>query len=156
MTQTKRPDFALAPHLVCDGASDAIAFYTNAFGAWEMMRLPGDNGRLMHAGVLVNGAMVLLVDENKDYGILGPKTLGGSPVTLHLCVPDVDASFARAVEAGANPVMPPEDMFWGDRYGMVEDPFGHRWSLATTKQDLSVEEIKANAKQAMPDYVQKA
>lgn len=152
--ETKRPTIALAPHLVCDGASDAIAFYKNAFGAEPMMRLDGPNGRIMHASVTVNGAVVMLVDENKEYGIIGPKSLGGTSVTLHLAVPDVDKSFARAVEAGARPIMPPADMFWGDRYSQVEDPFGHRWSLATTKIELSPEQIRENAQKAMLAYVQ--
>lgn len=153
-TETKRPDFVLAPHLVCDGASDAIEFYKKAFNAEPMMRLDGQNGRIMHASVSINGAMIMLVDENKDYGIIGPKTLGGTPVTLHLNATDVDKAFAQAVEAGAKPIMQPTDMFWGDRYSQVEDPFGHRWSLATTKQQLTAEQIKANASKAMPDYAQ--
>lgn len=151
--EIKRPTTGLFPHIVCDGASDAIDFYKKAFGAVEMMRLAGDNGRLMHASVMINDGVLMLVDENKDYGIIGPKSLGGCPATLHLPVPDVDASFARAVEAGAKTIMPPTDMFWGDRYGMVEDPFGYRWAMATTTQQLTVEQIKDNAKKQMPDYV---
>src|SRR5690349_9073063 len=121
----------LSPHLVCDGAADAIDFYVRAFGAEEMMRLPGENGRLMHAAVTINGSSVMLVDENVEYGLIGPKTLGGSPVTIHLVVPDADATYERAVAAGATARMPVADMFWGDRYGVLEDPFGHVWSVAT-------------------------
>jgi len=121
----------LSPHLVCDGAADAIAFYANAFGAEELIRLPGENGRLMHAAITINGSSVMLVDENREYGLLGPKALGGTPVTIHLIVPDADAAYDRAVRAGATPRMPVADMFWGDRYGVLEDPFGHLWSLAT-------------------------
>jgi PhnB protein len=153
-SEIKRPTTGLFPHIVCDGASDAIDFYKKAFGAVEMMRLVDDNGRLMHASVMINDGVLMLVDENKDYGIIGPKTIGGCSVTLHLQVPDVDASFARAMDAGARAVMPPTDMFWGDRYSMVEDPFGYRWAMATTKQSLSVDQIKENAKKAMPDYAQ--
>ena len=116
----------LSPHLVCDGAADAIDFYVAAFGAQELMRLPGENGRLMHAAISVNGSSVMLVDEDRSYGLLSPKTLGGSPVTIHLIVPDADAAFDRAVAAGATARMPVAEMFWGDRYGVLEDPFGHR------------------------------
>jgi uncharacterized glyoxalase superfamily protein PhnB len=124
----------LSPHLVCDGAADAIDFYVRAFGAEELMRLPGDGGRIMHACVSVNGSSVLLVDENREYGLLGPKALGGTPVTIHLVVPDADAFFAGAVAAGATARMPVAEMFWGDRYGMLEDPFGHLWSVATPQR----------------------
>jgi PhnB protein len=124
----------LSPHLVCDGAADAIDFYVRAFGAEELQRLAGDDGRIMHACVSVNGSSVLLVDENRDYGMLGPKTLGGSPVVIHLVVPDADATFARAVEAGATVRAPVAEMFWGDRYGVLEDPFGHVWSIATPQR----------------------
>ena len=125
--------FSLAPHLVCDGAAKAIDFYKEAFGATEIMRLPGPDGRLMHGSVAINGAVVLLVDEMPEYNVLGPTKLGGSPVTIHLVVPDVDASVAKAVEAGAVVTMPVADQFWGDRYGVIKDPFGHNWSIATPK-----------------------
>jgi uncharacterized glyoxalase superfamily protein PhnB len=136
----------LSPHLVCDGAADAIAFYTAAFGAQEMMRLPGEDGRLMHAAVSINGSSVLLVDENLEYGLKSPKALGGSPVTIHLVVPDADATYDRAVAAGATARMPVADMFWGDRYGVLEDPFGHLWSIATPQHaPMSPDEIAAAA-----------
>jgi len=121
----------IVPHLVCDGASDAIEFYRNAFGAVEMIRLPGPDGRLVHASVSINGGMVMLVDEMLEHDVRGPKRLGGTPVTIHLIVPDVDAFVDRAVKAGATVIMPVGDQFWGDRYGMVADPFGHHWSIAT-------------------------
>ena len=123
----------LSPHLVCDGAGAAIDFYKAAFGAEEVMRLPGPTGKLMHASVMINGAMVLLVDEMPDHGVVGPNRLGGTPVTLHLVVPDVDAAVDRAVQAGATLTMPVADQFWGDRYGVIKDPFGHNWSIATPK-----------------------
>ena len=123
----------LSPHLVCDGAAAAIDFYKQAFDAEEVMRLPGPNGKLMHGSVMINGAMVLLVDEMPEYNVLGPTKLGGSPVTIHLVVSDVDASVAKAVEAGAIVIMPVADQFWGDRYGVIKDPFGHNWSIATPK-----------------------
>lgn len=122
-------------HLVCGGASDAIDFYRQAFGGEEQMRLAGPDGKLVHASMLINGTMVMLMDEFPEMGGLSPTSLGGSPVTLHLTVPDVDAAFERAVSAGATVVMPVADQFWGDRYGCVQDPFGHLWSLATPLPD---------------------
>jgi PhnB protein len=133
----------LSPHLVCAGAADAIDFYVKAFGATEMMRLPGPDGKLAHASVSINGSSVLLVDEMLDHGIKSPKTLGGTPVTIHLVVADVDAFVDRAVAAGATVTMPVEDAFWGDRYGVLEDPFGHSWSVATPIRDMTPEQIQA-------------
>ncbi|RZK02447.1 MAG: VOC family protein [Novosphingobium sp.] len=121
---------ALAPHLVCAGAADAIEFYKQAFGAEEMMRLAGPDGKLMHGAITINGAMVMLVDEMKEMGALDPNSLGGTPVTLHLSVANADAAIDRAAQAGASVVMPATDMFWGDRYGQVKDPWGHVWSIA--------------------------
>lgn len=123
--------YGLAPHLVCRDAAAAIDFYKQAFDATEMLRLPMPDGKLAHAAVLINQCMVMLVDENPDYGLRGPLHLGGTPVTLHLCVADVDAAVARALAAGATLEMPVADQFWGDRYGRITDPFGHSWSLAT-------------------------
>jgi len=107
----------VTPHLVCAGAAEAIEFYKQAFDATETSRLPGPNGRLMHASVRIGDSMVMLVDEMPEHGALGPKSLKGSPVTIHLYVDDVDAVAARAVRAGAKTTMPVTDMFWGDRYG---------------------------------------
>jgi uncharacterized glyoxalase superfamily protein PhnB len=137
---------SLTPHLVCSGAAKAIDFYTRAFGAVEEMRLPGPDGKLIHAMVRIGDSPLMLIDEMPDWGALGPKSLKGSPVTIHLQVEDVDATVARAVAAGATLTMPVEDAFWGDRYGQLEDPFGHRWSVATHLRDMSEEEIR----QAMP------
>jgi uncharacterized glyoxalase superfamily protein PhnB len=133
---------SLTPHLVCAGASDAIDFYKRAFNATEQARLPGPDGKLMHAAVRIGDSTLMLVDENPQWGALGPKALKGSPVTLHLYVEDVDATVAQAVAAGAKVTMPIADMFWGDRYGVLEDPFGHHWSVATHVRDLSPEEIQ--------------
>ena len=139
---------SLAPHLVCAGAAAAIDFYKKAFGAKEEVRLPGPDGKIMHACVSINGAPVMLVDENKDWGALSPKTLGGTPVSIHLGVPDADKAAAQAVAAGAKVVIPVADMFWGDRYGVVEDPFGHRWSIATPQRKLSETELREAARKA--------
>jgi PhnB protein len=118
-------------HLVCDDSVAAIEFYSKAFGATERLRLIGNDGKFMHAALDLNGGVVMLADENRDYGMLSPRSLGATSVTLHLYVGDVDASVARAVAAGATIVTPVADMFWGDRYAMIADPFGHRWSIAT-------------------------
>ena len=133
---------SLTPHLICAGAADAIDFYKRAFNAVEEARIPGPDGKLlMHAAVKIGDSTLMLVDENREWGALGPKALKGSPVTIHLYVPDVDATVAQAVAAGAKVTMPVADMFWGDRYGQLEDPFGHRWSVATHTRDLTSEEI---------------
>jgi PhnB protein len=132
----------LTPHLICDGAADAIEFYKKAFNAVENMRLPGPNGKLMHASLKIGDSTLMLVDEMADCGALGPQALKGSPVFIHLYVEDVDAVVARAVAAGAKLTMPVTDMFWGDRYSQLEDPFGHRWSVATHKRDLTPEQIR--------------
>jgi PhnB protein len=136
----------ITPHLVCAGAADAIEFYKKAFGATEMMRVPAKDGKLMHAAVQINGAMVMLVDEMPQWGALSPKSLNGRPVTMHLYVDDVDAFIAHAVEAGATLKMPAADMFWGDRYGVITDPFGHSWSIATPQREVSAEELQEAVK----------
>ncbi|MGH8177093.1 MAG: VOC family protein [Steroidobacter sp.] len=133
---------SLTPHLVCAGAAAAIEFYKKAFNAVEEMRLPGPGGKLMHAMVRIGDSPLMLVDESPEWGALGPKTLKGSPVTIHLQVDNVDAVVEQAVAAGAKITMPVADMFWGDRYGVLEDPFGHHWSVATHMRDLSPGEIQ--------------
>ena len=136
---------AVLPHLVVDDAAAAIDFYVKAFGATDLGRLPGPDGRrLIHAAVNINGSTVMLNDDFPEYNdgkSTTPKALGGTPVTIHLTVTDVEASFAKAVDAGAEVVMPLEDQFWGDRYGMVRDPFGHQWSLGQPVREVSPEEI---------------
>ncbi len=141
---------AIVPHLVVKGASEAIEFYKRAFGAVEHCRIPDQSpagaNRLMHASVQIGDSRLYLVDEMPEHGCLGPN--GSSPVTIHLNVTDVDATFERAVEAGATPIMPPADMFWGDRYGRLIDPFGHHWSMAEHVEDLSPEQMRANMAEA--------
>jgi uncharacterized glyoxalase superfamily protein PhnB len=132
----------LIPHLVCKNAADAAEFYKKALGA-ELMRIfRMPDGRVMHAALNINGAMFFLVDEFPEHGSLGPNAVGGASVTLHLHVPDCDAVFDRAVAAGCSVRMPLQDMFWGDRYGIVIDPFGHSWSIATTIRTVSDEELQ--------------
>jgi len=142
----------VTPHLICAGAGDAIDFYKKAFGATETSRVPGPGGKLIHASIRIGDSAVMLVDEMPEWGSLGPKVLKGSPVVIHLYVDDVDAFTTRAVAAGAKVTMPVADMFWGDRYGQLEDPFGHRWSVATHVRDVS----PADMQQAMQKMSQKA
>jgi uncharacterized glyoxalase superfamily protein PhnB len=135
---------SITPHLVVKGASEAIAFYTRAFGAEELSRMPfpGPDGepKVGHAELRIGDSRLFLADEFPKQGVLGPQ--GGSPVTIHLYVTDADAVFARAVEAGATVAMPLADMFWGDRYGKVVDPFGHHWSIAEHLEDLTPEQMR--------------
>lgn len=140
----------VTPHLVCKGAAEAIAFYKKAFGAVETIRLPGPDGKLIHARIEINGAGIMLVDEMPEWGSLSPLSLKGSPVTIHLTVADVDAFIARAVKAGATLKMPVADMFWGDRYGQITDPYGHHWSVATHQRDMTADEIMENMKNFSP------
>jgi uncharacterized glyoxalase superfamily protein PhnB len=139
----------VTPHLVCAGAAQAIEFYKNAFGAVEVGRMPMPDGKIGHAEIRIGDSRVMLADDFPDYGSKGPLALKGTPVFIHLYVNDADAVFQQAVNAGAKPVMPLADMFWGDRYGQVEDPFGHRWSIATHKRDLSMEQMQEGMKQMM-------
>lgn len=139
----------VTPHLVCAGAAAAIEFYKKAFGAEEMIRMPGPDGRLLHACVSINGSSVMLVDEFPQMQSKSPGTLGGSPVTIHLIVDDVDAWIARAEKAGATVVVPAADMFWGDRYGVIRDPFGHNWSISTPIREMSEAEMREAAQTAM-------
>ena len=132
----------VTPHIVCAGAAGAIEFYKKAFGAVEGARLPGPDGKLMHGMIRINGSPVMLVDENPQWGIVSPKSLKGTPVTIHLYVEDADAFVEKAVAAGAKVTMPVAEQFWGDRYGVIEDPYGHKWSVATHVRDLSMDEIQ--------------
>jgi PhnB protein len=143
-SKTPIPDgmHSVTPHLICAGASDAIEFYKKAFNAVELSRMPGSEGRLMHASIRIGDSTVMLVDESPEWGMLGPKARKGSSVYIHLYVDDVDAFTARAVAAGATLVMPVADMFWGDRYGQLEDPFGHQWSVATHVRDVTPGEMR--------------
>ena len=135
---------AITPHLVIKGASEAIDFYKRAFGAEELSRMPFPNPdgtmKLGHAELKIGDSRLFLADEFPDYGSVGPGA--SSPVTLHLYVTDADATFAQAVEAGATVSMPLADMFWGDRYGKVIDPFGHHWSIAEHLEDLTPEQME--------------
>ena len=141
----------VTPHLVCDGAAAAIEFYKKAFNAVETARMQTPDGKIMHASVRIGDSNVMLVDEFPDYGSVGPKKLNGSPVTLHVYVPNVDQVFEQAVAAGATVKMPVADQFWGDRYGQVVDPFGHNWSIATHVKDMAPDEMVRAMDEMQPD-----
>jgi PhnB protein len=137
---------ALSPHLTVDDAAAAIDFYVKAFGAVEVGRVPRPDGKLVHAAVRINGFLVMLNDDFPEMSggkSMTPPALGGTPVTIHLTVTDVDADFQRALDAGAKVIVPLDEQFWGDRYGMVADPFGHHWSLGQPIREVSHEEIAA-------------
>ena len=137
----------VTPHLVVKGAAKAIDFYKAAFGAVEHYRMPAPGGTIGHAEIQIADSLVFLADEFPQGGTRAPR--GSASVLMHLYVPDADASFARAVAAGAKVMMPLMDMFWGDRYGQVTDPFGHVWSIATHKQDLTPEQMIKASEAAM-------
>jgi PhnB protein len=132
----------VSPYLCCRGAADAIEFYKDVFSANERMRMPGDSPENVgHAELEIGSSIVMLADEFPDHGFLSPQTIGGSPVHVMVYVDDVDAVFARALELGATESRPIEDQFYGDRLGQFEDPWGHRWSVATHVEDVSEEEM---------------
>ena len=136
---------SVTPYLIVSGASDAIAFYKKALGAQEVMRLADPGGKVHHAEIKIGDSRVMLADEHPELQALSPKTVGGSPVSIHLYVEDVDAAVERAVAAGAKLVRPVADQFYGDRVGGIEDPFGYRWFIATRKEDLTMDEIRRRA-----------
>ena len=135
----------VTPYLCVDGAAAAIDFYGRVFGATERMRMGGPDGKVGHAELDIGTGLVMLADEFPEMGQKSPRALGGSPVTVSLYVDDVDAVFARALEAGAKEVRPVTDQFYGDRAGQFEDPWGHRWSVATHVEDVSPEEMARRA-----------
>lgn len=133
----------VTPYLTVDGASAAIDFYTDVLGATERMRMPGDTpDRIGHAELEIGDSVIMLADEFPDMGMRGPASIGGSSVTMHVYVADVDAIFDRAVRAGARALTPPTDQFYGDRSAQFEDPFGHRWNVASHVEDVSPEEMR--------------
>lgn len=136
------------PYLAIQGAADAIEFYKRAFGATETMRIQEPGGRIGHAELKIGKANIMLSDEYPEMGVRGPHTLGGSAVTIHLYVEDVDALAAKAIAAGAQVLRPVADQFYGDRGGKFEDPYGHLWYFATHTEDVSPEEMQRRAKSA--------
>ena len=135
----------VTPSIFVAGAAKAIDFYKKALGAEERMRFPGQDGKIMHAEIKIGDSVIMLADEMPDQGSRGPKTIGGTPVSFFVFGENVDAAWKRAVDAGAKPIMPLENQFWGDRTGCLEDPFGHHWWLAQHLQDLTPEELQKGA-----------
>ena len=132
----------VTPYLCIRAAAKALDFYARAFGAQEKVRMPGPDGKVMHAEILIGDSMVMLGEENPAQNAKSPEAFGGTPVSIMLYVPDVDAVFKKATAAGAKADAPPADMFWGDRYGKLTDPFGHSWGIATHVEDVTPEEMK--------------
>jgi PhnB protein len=139
---------SLNAYFVVPSAADAIEFYTKALGAAELFRMEGPGGSVMHAEVRIGDSVLMLSDENPSQGTVAPASLGGSPVHILMYVEDVDTGYRQAIEGGAKEVMPPADMFWGDRFGKFIDPFGHNWSIATHVENVSPEEMNRRAEEA--------
>jgi PhnB protein len=139
----------ITPCLHVDGADAAIEFYVKVFGATERFRMPGPDGKVGHAELQFGDSLIMLADEYPDMDVRGPKAIGGTPVTISVYVEDVDAVFDAALAAGATEVRPVENQFYGDRTGQFEDPFGHRWSVATHVEDVPPDEMEKRAAEAM-------
>jgi PhnB protein len=147
---------SVTPALVVRGAAEAIEFYKKALGAEELTRMPSPDGKIMHAELKIGDSIIFVSDEFPNMGVTrAPQTLGGCTSTLHLYVPDVDASFQQAVDAGGKVSMPVADMFWGDRFGSFSDPFGHHWGILTHKEDLTAEEVDKRAQDFYASMAQK-
>jgi PhnB protein len=131
----------VTPYLIVDGGAAAIDFYSKVLGATERMRMPGPGGKIGHAELEVGDSILMLADEHPEMDAIGPKTVGGTPVTIHVYVEDVDNVFKRAIAAGAKELRGVEDQFYGDRSGQFEDPFGHKWSVATHVEEVSEDEM---------------
>ena len=147
---------SVTPYLVVNDAARAIDFYRRAFGAKETVRMDGPPGKIAHAELKIGDSMIMLSDEMPGGGCRSPKSLGGSTVNIFLYVEKVDSVFNQAESAGAKVDMPPSDMFWGDRYGKLTDPFGHSWSVATHQEDVAPEEMKKRTQEAMGKMAQHA
>jgi len=137
----------VTPSLKIRDTAKAIEFYKEAFGAMERGRFEMPGGAIMHAEIQIGNSVVMLGEEMPEMGAKGPLTLGGTPVRLHIYTEDVDSLFARATKAGATVMMPVADQFWGDRYGVLSDPFGHEWSIATHTKDMSIDEMKKSVEE---------
>jgi PhnB protein len=133
---------SVTPYLIVDGAARALDWYAKAFGARETMRLSGPDGRVGHAEIEIGDSRIMLADETPEHDAKAPGAFGGSPVSLHLYVPDVDVTMAKAVAIGAEVKSKPENKFYGDRMGSLCDPFGHTWHITTHIEDVPVEEIE--------------
>lgn len=138
---------SVTAHMILSDARAAIDFYKKAFGAEELFAMPGPDGGVMHAEIKIGDSIIMIGSEHPGCPQKSPKSLNGTTVNIHLYVEDVDAAFKKAVDAGATPAMPPADMFWGDRYGAVADPFGHAWALATHVEDVPPAEMPKRAQE---------
>jgi PhnB protein len=138
----------VTPYLVCRGAADAIAFYKKAFGAKEKVRMAGPDGKVMHAEMQIGNSMVMLGDEAPQQGATAPQTIGGTATSIFIYAPGVDKLYARAIAAGAVSEMAPMDMFWGDRFCKLADPFGHKWAIATHIEDVPPKEMRRRSAEA--------
>jgi len=139
----------VSPYLIVDGAADAIEFYKTVLRATERVRMPGPNNTVGHAELQIGDSVIMLADEFPDIGFRGPKAVGGTPVVVNVYVEDVDDVFARALKAGATELQPVTNQFYGDRRGQFEDPFGHRWAVATHVEDVPEDEMMKRAEEAM-------
>ena len=139
----------VTPYLIVDDGAAAIGFYTSVLGASERMRMAGPDGKVGHAELNVGDSVIMLADEHPEMNAVGPKTVGGTPVSIHVYVADSDSVFERAIEAGAKSLAPMEDKFYGDRSGSFEDPFGHHWNVATHVEDVPQDEMAKRAEEAM-------
>jgi PhnB protein len=144
---------SVTPYLVIKGAAEAIEWYKRALGAEEVVRMAMPDGQVMHAEIKIGDSFIMLGEECGEMN-KSPKSLGGTPVGIHLYVQDCDRAFQQAVAAGAESRMAPEDMFWGDRFGKIADPFGHEWSIATHKEDVAPEEMERRSAEAMKQMSQ--
>jgi PhnB protein len=144
----------ITPYLVVDDGAKAIEFYKRAFGATERSRMPGPDGKVAHAEIKIGDSLIMLSDPFPQSSTKPPKELGGTSASLFVYSENVDAAVQKAVDAGATVTMPVEDMFWGDRFGSVQDPFGHIWAIATHKEDVPAEEMAERAKEAMASMAQ--
>jgi PhnB protein len=160
MTKAKNPIpeglSTITPHLTIKGAAQAMEFYKKAFGAIERNRMGGPGGMVMHASMKIGNSTLFLADEFPEMGdgTKGPSTLGATSVVITLYVEDADKIYNQAVAAGGKPIMPMGDQFWGDRYGMLADPFGHIWAIATRIEDLTPEEMEKRGKEMMSQMAQ--
>ncbi len=139
----------VTPYLCVDGAAEAIDFYTRVLGATERMRMPAPEGKIGHAEIQLGDSVIMLSDEHPDMGVRSPRSIGGTPVAISVYVEDVDAVFQEALAAGATELQPVGNQFYGDRSGQFEDPFGHRWSVATHVEDVPPDEMEKRAAAAM-------
>lgn len=137
---------SVTPYLIIKGAARALEFYRDAFGATELLRMDAPGGMIGHAEIRIGDSMIMLADEAPEMGYVSPETLGGTPVSLMLYVEDVDSMFPRAIAAGARETRPLEDQFYGDRSGTLSDPFGHVWTIATHREDVSPDEMQRRMK----------